>query len=70
MYISKFFASISLFIIIVLPMPINVITVNKDSNPIKNQLESTWLWDTEQIVQDSDKILNFFSTNNIKSLYL
>lgn len=31
---------------------------------------STWLWNTQDIVQNSDKILSFLSTHNVKVLYL
>lgn len=68
MYISKIF--LSLFIIIVLAMPTNVLAATQNSNAIKDQQYATWLWDTQQILQSPDKILNFMSTNNVKILYL
>lgn len=35
----------------------------------KSQL-STWLWNTQDIVKNSDNIINFLSANNVKVLYL
>ncbi|EKQ58294.1 MULTISPECIES: hypothetical protein [unclassified Clostridium] len=68
MSISKFI--ISLFISIVLIMPTNAAFASQNFSPINNHINSTWLWDTSQIIKSSDKILNFLSSNNVKVLYL
>ncbi len=68
MSVSKFF--VSLFMAIVLIMPTNSAFASQNNTQIKSQQYSTWLWDTNQIVKSPDKILNFLSNNNVKILYL
>lgn len=68
MSVSKFF--ISLLLIIVLIMPANAAFANENGDKTKNNQYSTWLWDTSQILKSPDKIINFLSTNNVKVLYL
>lgn len=68
MSVSKFFTS--LFLILVLIMPANAAFASANGDKIKNSQYSTWLWDTSQIVKSPDKIINFLSTNNLKVLYL
>lgn len=67
MSILKFF--VALLLSLVLIMPTNVIAAT-ENNQIKNKQRSTWLWNTEQIVQNSDKVINFLLANNVKDLYL
>lgn len=65
---AKFFTS--LFLIIVLIMPSNAAFASQNSDKTINNQYSTWLWDTSQIVKSPDKIIKFLSTNNVKVLYL
>lgn len=68
MFKSKFF--ISLFMIIVLIMPTNTAFANQNNSKVTSKQYATWLWDTNQILKSQDKIINFLSTNNVKILYL
>lgn len=68
MKISKLFTV--LLMIIVLIIPSNAAFAIQSSSQVKNQQYSTWLWDTNQIATNPDKILNFLSQNNVKNLYL
>ncbi|GKU26495.1 hypothetical protein [Clostridium folliculivorans] len=71
---SKFF--LALFMAVSLIIPTQALAANKNSvkTPVVTQTtstqNSTWLWDTQQIVSNSDTILNFAATNNVKNIYL
>lgn len=67
---SRFKVFIALFLIIIFMMPANKAFSIESSNVISGKQNSTWLWNTNEIVTNPDKILNFLSTNNIKDLYL
>lgn len=56
---------LSIVIVVSLMIPTSVLAYEK--NTVKN---STWLWNTQDIIQNGDKIINFLSSNNVKTLYL
>lgn len=73
MSLSKFF--LSLFVAVALIVPTEAIAANKNSgkvttSPVVSAQNSTWLWDTQQIVTNADNILNFAASNNVKNIYL
>ncbi|GFP74554.1 amidase [Clostridium fungisolvens] len=71
---SKFF--LALFMAVSLIIPTQALAANKNSvktttvNQTVSKQNSTWLWDTQQIVKNSDNILNFAVANNVKNIYL
>lgn len=71
---SKFF--LVLFISVSLIIPTQAVAANKNSVKTTTAIQtvstqnSTWLWDTQQIVMNSDSILNFAVANNVKNIYL
>lgn len=63
MYLAKTLAS--LLIILTLSIPKSVQAYSISSSPM-----ATWLWNTQEIVNNSDKILNFLASKNVQVLYL
>lgn len=68
MALSKFFGAFMLSITLILST--NVLTA-KQNIYSKNSIQiSTWLWNTQDIVSNSDSIINFLSNHNVRNLYL
>jgi hypothetical protein len=62
--------SLILLLVLAMILPINVVKVKAEDDLLKTTKTSTWLWNTSEIVTDSDKIVNFLVANNVKVLYL
>jgi len=62
--------SLIMFLVLAMILPINVAKVKAEDVLLKTAKTSTWLWNTAEIVTDSDKIINFLVVNNVKILYL
>lgn len=59
-----------MFLVLVLVLPTNIISAKPNVDLLKSTKISTWLWDTSEIVTDSDKIINFLVEKKVKVLYL
>ena len=59
-----------MLLVLAMILPINVVKVKAEDDLLKTTKTSTWLWNTSEIVTDSDKIINFLVVNNVKVLYL
>lgn len=68
MNLSKYLAIILLVLIIINPS--NITYAETNISFLNTVNISTWLWNTEEIVSNSDNILNFLEKNNVKVLYL
>lgn len=62
--------SLIMFLIIILVLPQNIVSAKSNINLVETTKTSTWLWNTSEIVIDSDKIINFLVENKVKVLYL
>ncbi|WP_069998035.1 hypothetical protein [Cellulosilyticum sp. I15G10I2] len=51
-------------------MPSNITAAMRNTKLLKAQQNATWLWHTEQIVQNPDQIIAFLLKQNINQLYL
>ena len=71
MKISRLISVILLITITILPLnAVKAATVQASSIPSYNMGFSTWLWNTSEIVDNSDGIISFLVKNNVKVLYL
>lgn len=68
MNLSKRLAIILLVLILIIPSNITQAETNVSFNNSVNI--STWLWDTAEIVSNSENVINFLEENNVKVLYL
>ncbi|MDF2612380.1 MAG: hypothetical protein K0S71_166 [Clostridia bacterium] len=53
----------------ILTIPVNA-AATKNTSQVINIPYATWLWHTEQIVQNPDQMIDFLVENNVKHLYL
>lgn len=71
MRLSKLFSTILLITILIVSSNIaNATTIQTNRFFTDNKNLSTWLWNTSEIVTNSDNILRFLVKNNVKVLYL
>lgn len=71
MKLSKLFFTILFITTLIVPSNIvNATTVQTNNSLTNNVNFSTWLWNTSEIINNSDDIINFLVKNNVKVLYL
>ncbi len=68
MFRSRVFIALLLSIILITPM--HTIKAAEHNNERTRLGYATWLWHTEQIIHNTDQIINFLLKNNVKYLYL
>jgi hypothetical protein len=61
---------IIMVLILVLVLPVNSINAKAEDELLKTTKISTWLWNTSEIVANSDKVIGFLVDNNVKVVYL
>jgi hypothetical protein len=59
-----------MLLVLVLILPINSINAKAEDDLLKTTKISTWLWNTSEIVTNSDKVISFLVENNVKVVYL
>ena len=62
--------SLVMLLVLFMILPTNIVKVKAEDDLLKTTKSSTWLWNTSEIVTDSDKIISFLVENNVKVLYL
>lgn len=59
-----------MLLVSVMLLSTNIVNVKAEGDLLKTTKISTWLWNTSEIITDSDKIINFLVNSNVKVLYL
>lgn len=71
MKLSKLFSTVLIFTILIVHSNIVKATSIQTNNALANTVDfSTWLWNTSEIIEDSDDIISFLVKNKVKVLYL
>lgn len=61
---------LTMLLVLVLVLHINPINAKAEEDLLKTTKISTWLWNTTEIVANSDKVIGFLVENNVKVVYL
>jgi hypothetical protein len=59
-----------MLLILVFILPINSTNAKAEDDLLKTTKISTWLWNTSEIVTNSDKVISFLVEKNVKVVYL
>ena len=71
MKISRIISIILVIVILVVPeLSVNAASIKTSQLITNNTSFSTWLWNTSEIVNNSDGIISFLAKNNVKVIYL
>jgi hypothetical protein len=68
--VKLFKLPIIMILVLVIILPTSMVSAKSDVELLNTAKISTWLWNTSEIVTDSDKIINFLVKNKVKVLYL